>query len=461
MKKWITSLAILILVVGYIGCAGGNSNNTTQAGAQSAMATINFGDATNDQIVFFEMTATTITLNGGSNPSVLPHPTEFEFTHTGGTVEPLSVLNIPAGTYTGASISLSNPELVVIDPLTGLPKRVNATLSSSTVNVTFPSPITVNGATTVLNFDLNLATSITIDPSNTTATVNPQFTVTTSTATASGENEDERDGRFDDVRGVITNITAPKFTITNPHMAQPLVITTDSNTQYKDGLTGFNSLAVNMVVSIDVVTQSDGTVLAKEIEADAESVFGEAAEGVITAVNCASAVGCPASGNPATSLNLLVHRAVATNPANVPVPGSNINISLASGTRYVVINRFLTGLFPPFDATHISAAQRIEAIAFNQTGNTATSIVADKIKLKEQALTGTVSNASGSTFTLTVGANSYFAKLTGTTTLTVQILGGTEMRNVTISNGATVRVRGLLFVNSGAYTMWAARIGNP
>ena len=40
------------------------------------------------------------------------------------------------------------------------------------------------------------------------------------------------------------------------------------------------------------------------------------------------------------------------------------------------------------------------------------------------------------------------------------ILTGT-FHNVTVANGNTVRVRGLLFVSGGAYTMWAARIGQP
>jgi hypothetical protein len=86
-------------------------------------------------------------------------------------------------------------------------------------------------------------------------------------------------------------------------------------------------------------------------------------------------------------------------------------------------------------------------------------MAADKIKLREQALVGTVSAASASGFTLTLNANSAFATLTGQSTVTVSVVSGTDLR-VTPANGNTVRVRGLIFVNAGAYTMIASRVDN-
>lgn len=74
-------------------------------------------------------------------------------------------------------------------------------------------------------------------------------------------------------------------------------------------------------------------------------------------------------------------------------------------------------------------------------------------------ITGTFS--PGSSFTLTVGSTSAFASLTGTTTVTVQTQSGTEVKNVTVSNSASVGVRGLLFVNGSTYTLVASRILQP
>ena len=86
------------------------------------------------------------------------------------------------------------------------------------------------------------------------------------------------------------------------------------------------------------------------------------------------------------------------------------------------------------------------------------------VSLAAQAVTGTISGLLGSQFTLTVPSDSAFALLTGKTTINV-----VSAKNVQIStsspsaNGALVRVRGLLFFNSGisSYQLIGGRITNP
>jgi hypothetical protein len=58
-----------------------------------------------------------------------------------------------------------------------------------------------------------------------------------------------------------------------------------------------------------------------------------------------------------------------------------------------------------------------------------------------------------------LSSGSAFAKLSGQTTVAVSIVSGTQLK-VTPANAATVRVRGLVFVNAGTYTMVAARVDN-
>jgi hypothetical protein len=114
----------------------------------------------------------------------------------------------------------------------------------------------------------------------------------------------------------------------------------------------------------------------------------------------------------------------------------------------------LGGVAPAFDASHIGKGQRVEA----DTGSsTATPMAADKLKLREQALVGTVSAASASGFTLTLNASSAFAILTGQSTVAVSVASGTNLK-VTPANTNTVRVRGLIFFNAGTYSMIAARV---
>ncbi len=111
---------------------------------------------------------------------------------------------------------------------------------------------------------MNLASSISI--TGTTATVTPTFTVNTSTIAAGSEgSENEDDGELEDVRGTITNVASPKFTIQPAQTAQPITITTDANTRFADGVTSFANLTNGMIVSVDASTQTDGSILAKKV----------------------------------------------------------------------------------------------------------------------------------------------------------------------------------------------------
>ena len=94
-----------------------------------------------------------------------------------------------------------------------------------------------------------------------------------------------------------------------------------------------------------------------------------------------------------------------------------------------------------------------------------TTLPAEKVKLQQQAIVGTVSGLAGpttggpATFTLTVASDSAFALLAGKTQLTVYWQPGTNLHNLAnVSNGQTVRVRGLIFFNGSAINMIARRI---
>jgi mucin-22 len=434
------------------GCGGGSNNTVTTAGPNST--TISIGDAPSSQIIAMEITATAITLNGGSNPSVLVKPTEIELTHNMATFEPLSLVSPPSGTYTGATFTFSNPEVVIVDPTTKAVTKLTAVLASSTVNVPFSPSVTIGPGATVLNFDMNLASSVTI--SGTTATITPTFTVTTSTVAAGSEgNETEDNGELEDVRGTITNITSPKFTIQPAQTAQPITITTDANTKFSDGVASFANLAVGMIVSIDADTQADGSVLAKKVESETETANGEEVEGIITAETCATALGCPGAANAATSIAITTHKVSATAGATAPATATTVNAPLSASTKFLVHSN-QSGTFPAFNASTIGKAQRVEVDSESTTGNSATSVAASKVKLLEQGVSGTISALSGNNFTLTPDPTSAFVSLTGQTTIAVQGTGA-RLKGVTLANNAVVTARGLLFFNGTSYTLIASR----
>jgi len=456
-RPWTTALFGAIVFVAICamlvttGC-GSSTNATTTAGANST--TISFGDAADPQVIAFEITVSAITLNGGTNPSVLAKPTEIELTHNLATFEPLSLVSPPSGTYSGATLSVSNPEVVVVDPTTKAVTRLTATLASSTVNVPFSPSVTIGPGATVLNFDMNLASSIAI--SGTTATITPTFTVTTATVAAGSEgSETEDNGELEDVRGTITNVASPKFTIQPAQTAQPITITTDANTKFSDGVTSFANLTNGMIVSVDATTQADGSVLAKKVESETETSNGEEVEGIITAETCTVAAACPGAANPATSISITSHKVSAPAGTTAPATATTVTVPLSASTKFMVHSN-ISGTFPAFNASTIGKAQRVEVDSESTAGNTSTSVSASKIKLLEQGVTGAISALSGSNFTLTPDSTSAFVSLTGQTTIAVQG-GGARLKNVTLANGTVVKARGLLFFDGTSYTLIASR----
>jgi hypothetical protein len=74
-------------------------------------------------------------------------------------------------------------------------------------------------------------------------------------------------------------------------------------------------------------------------------------------------------------------------------------------------------------------------------------------------VSGYTINGSQATFTLTVPADSAFAKLTGATSMMVYQRAGTQLRGASsIANGTSVQMRGLLFLDAGAFRFVAGRI---
>jgi Domain of unknown function (DUF5666) len=441
----------LALLLAITGC-GSSSNPTT---ATSANTVINFGDAPNDQIIAFELTINAVTLSGGSNPSVLAKPTEIELTHNLVSFEPLSLTTVPNGTYTGATLTVSNPEIVVVDPTTKAVTKLNATLASATVNVPFSPSVTIGTGSSVLNFDMDLNASVTISGAN--ATVTPTFKVTTSTVPAGEAGEDEDNGELEDLRGTITNVASPKFTIQPAQTSQPVTITTDANTKFADGITSFSNLQNGMIVSVDAVTQTDGSILAKKVESETETANGEEVEGIVTGVTCAVAAACPSAANAANSIAITTHKVSATSSTGAPQTATTVNVPIGTGTKFLIHSNMSGGSFPAFDATTIGKAQRVEVDSENEAGNSSTSVSASKVKLQEQGLTGTISALSGGNFTLTPDPKSAFVSLTGQTTVAVQA-GNARNKGVTLANGGSVRVRGLLFFNGTSYTLIASRV---
>jgi hypothetical protein len=436
MKRFFLFLWLgFAITLALIGCGGGSNKMPVQT--TGTMVTLQTGDAVNDQIAKFELTISAITLTGtGGTPNtanLLSAPGEVEFVHEAGSFEPLSITHIPPGTYSGATLTVANPEVVAI--VGGVPTKLNATLSSTTVNVTFSPNVTIGSSPMFLNFDLDLANSVTISGNN--ATVSPKFNVSTSTVAPNENNEDDENGEIEDLHGTVKSITAPNFTITTK--SGDITFATDSNTQFKDGISKLADLKAGDIVEVDGITKSDGTKLATKVEREGDEQ-GEEVEGLISKL----------TGTPLATITI-VHQMDSKGTSSSPV---TVDIGVNSSTVFSVRTDKLNITPPPFDATHIGNGQRIEADI-----SSSSSMVASKVKLREQALIGTVAATPAPTnsgFTLNVSPTSAFGTLSGATSVAVTFANGATLKTTPVP-GATIRVRGLVFVNGTAYSMIAVR----
>jgi len=307
-----------------------------------------------------------------------------------------------------------------------------------------------------VNIDFNLGTALTFN--GTDFSFDPTK-ITVSQVSIGAENGQGPDnGQLEDVSGVVTAIsgTLPggSFTISTDEANSPLTFNTDNNTVFEPSAA---AVMVNTIVEVDAITQADGSLLAKKVKAEVEEEAGGEvrdeleAEGVITTRT-------PKPPSPVTSFTIVVQD--QTSPGTVtPAAGNTLTVNVVDGTKFRVKLDNLPAGFT-FDAASLNVAQRIEADTDKPDTST---ITATTVTLKKQALTGTVSGLSGNNFTLTVDASSFFASLTGQTTVAVTTQTGTTI-NGSLLNTAKARVRGLLFFDpvGATYSLLATQIdANP
>lgn len=450
------AIAIVIAMLGVaLGCGGGSSTPTNMTASSAVQVKI--GDAPDDSVLAFEITVNSLTLTpqGGGTVTAINAPTTLELTRLADTNEPLSLLNVQQGTYTQAVITVSNPKIVYLNSL-GQVVEKQLTLSD-TVTINFSPALVVGPGSSVVNLDLNVAHSVSIDLSTGSVTVNPVFVVTTSAVPPEGQEdqESEDNGQLQDAWGVVTGTAANQFTIAAGLSMQPLTFNVDANTAFEN-ISGLSQITNGMLVRVDAVTQPSGGLLAKRVVA-VEMDSASEADGIITAV----------SGNPATQFSVLDQDGVGLGMTENML-GTTLNVGISSSTVFHMPEEIdLSNLpfTPAFDASSIKAGQRVEADTNTGVGPSGT-LSATNVGLRRQAVHGTVANyaSTGSgqfTFTLNLPVDSYLTRLSGgsITAITVVQQPSTELRNLsTVANGANVRVRGVLFWTGSGFSMVAGRI---
>jgi hypothetical protein len=316
----------------------------------------------------------------------------------------------------------------------------------------------------VLNLDMNLASSVSIDPSGN-VTMTPTMTASTNLG-GTGNSQDPHNGGIEHMTGTVMSSSGNSFMMSMMQSSQNISVTTGSGTQF-EGMGGMSGMSNGMIVMVDATMQSDGTFMAQKIQSVMSMSGGSMAGGLVTGT----------TGNPVTQLTLGMQDGAGSGMMGSFLAGTTtVNVGSTAAFNVDSDNVDMSNLpfTPTFDETAIFKGQCVRAVSSSgmmsgggmggmMGGGT---INASEIDLEQQGLSGTVSGYSGSgtptTFTLTVPSDSAFTTLTGATTVTVfQQLGTKLWGMTTITNGSTVHVRGLLFFNAGTHKLVAGQIVAP
>jgi hypothetical protein len=453
------------------GCGGGSSHSSTQTPGTPAAGTtpvqVSMGDAPADWIMAFGMSVTSITMTNSSRGTVnlLSSPVPMEMMNLTGTVQPLTMANIPQDTYTQATVTVSPISMGYIDPTTKLyvQKSLSGTYSGK---VSFSPAMTIGSGASVLGIDMNMANSVSIDGSGN-VTINPAFTAMMNPITAGSQSPWQ--GWMQGLVGSVSGTSGSQFTMTMLTGQQSVTFTTNSSTVFGGmGMSGMGSMSKGMIVHVDATTQADGSALATNVEAmDTGGMMAGGLVGNIT-------------GTPPTQFTMAANNGIGGGMMMSNIAGT-MDASLSGSPTYSMDsdNVDLTNLpfTPMFNASTIAKGQKMDVVSGSSMisggmgggmmgGSSSNTVDASQVRLEQQGLRGTVSNSSASgsqtKFTLTMPADSAFATLAGTNTVTVYKQNGTQMLGTsTITNGSTMEVRGLLFNNSGTYNMVSTWIVAP
>lgn len=449
------TLISLALVLG--ACGGGGSNSSTPSSSSTpptltGTVQVGLGDSPADWLTTFGMTVNSIMLtnSNGSTVSMLSAPTQMEMIRLMGTVQPVSVVQVPQGTYTGATISVSSIQMGYMDPATH--QHMQKTIAGPfTGTVNFNPAMSVGSTPMSLNFDMNMGSSVSINNGN--VTITPTFT---GMMNSLGTGQNPWQGYMQHMVGSVSSASSSQFTMNMLMGMQSATFHTNSNTQFS-GMSGMGMMSNGVIVNVDGITQPDGSLLAQHVEYMWNN-GGMMGGGIVTGI----------TGNPPTQLNIVAHNGIGGGMMMSAISGT-ITVNVSSSTPYSADsdNVDLANLpfTPIFNSSSIAKGQKIDVVSGGSMmggggmmGGTFGTINASQVELEQQGLFGTVSNyiANGSqaSFTLTLPTDSAFTTLTGTSSITVYKQNGTQLHNLSaITNGNQVQVRGLLFYDSGAYKL--------
>jgi Domain of unknown function (DUF5666) len=400
-----TALFVSLLLL--LGCGGGTSSPSPNPQPNTSTLQVNIGDGPSDELIAVSMTigSMMLTKSSGGSVTVVSPPTTVEMMHLMGTVEPISLMNVPQGTYSGATINISSAMVLYMDP-TSMQLVQKSVPGPMTATVNFNPSLTVGTSPMVLNLDMNIASSVSIDNAGN-VTMTPTMTASMNPC-CTGNSQNPQNGGMEHMTGTVMNFSGSSFNMSMIQSSQNISVTTGSNTQF-EGMGGMGGMSNGMIVMVDATMQSDGTFMAQKVESMMSMSGGSMADGLVTSV----------SGSPVTQLTIGTMDGTGSGMMGSDLAGTlTVSVSATAVFKIDSDNVDMSNLpfTPTFDGTTVFKGQRVEAVSSTgmmsgggmggmMGGGT---INASEIDLEQQGLSGTVSGYAGAaptTFTRYVNSS--------------------------------------------------------
>ncbi len=335
-----------------------------------------------------------------------------------------------------------------------------------------------------ITLDFNLEKSVVLNPATGAMTLTPVFTATALPIAASSPTLDT--GLLESVLGSVSKDANSVLTLTTDVAQNSLSCNLTSSTTAVN-FTALSALPAGTLLRVDMAAQPDSSIDCVRVEEVNPSNVAYAMAGTINSYR---------GGTVPYQLTLAMQDGTGAGVSPEFI-GSGINVNFDSPAATFAVDwdgmdQTNLGFTPLFSAATFFPAQYVEASSSfplltngNDVGTlpgsmtTVAAMNAQQITLRKQAEEGTPSNvttdSNGVTrFVLTLASNSVFAQYTA---LPVEPTGFVPTINVVIPASVTVdgslttplagapagsspyvQVRGLLFLNGGAYTLVAQRV---
>jgi hypothetical protein len=446
--------AALVAALVAIGCG---SSSLTSTGTQSGPTGSSFVVGTDQPLASVVSFSTSISVTatpvgdtpGGSSDVTLVSSQNVDFARYNGLQTLLDENQVTAQSYGSITITLTGGSIGYLNTSgSGAPTISTMTPTyasgSNPVMITLANPFVVptTGAPAGLRIDFDLADSIQTSSGDVTGTVTPTFHVSTVKNSDNPAHIDELIG------GVVTpptGTTEPSsFVIQGPH-GENFTVNTTSSTEW-DGDASLSSLNTNSVVAVaGQLDKADQTLDADEVAILTDSNFY--AGGLITYVT-------PTSGQ-ATSMQFYVRRVLPSALADVPL-GNLADVNISGNEKYGIfwMHNAFTDLL--FNASALTPGQEISVGGTDAeaTPSSGSAITVNRIHLQNWGYNGTIvansQNQGQGSFTMTING---FAGVVVPSQVTVFLGPQCDFRYgfgafSDLSNGASVRVVGILLKNS-------------